>query len=290
MKENARKYIKLYSEDLIDPESEVHYAFHKSLHDITAVHHQNFYEIFLIVRGEVLHGINNVVQKLSEGALVFIRPSDIHYYEKSGGNECHLINVAFPERTIDELFNYLGEGYPSNNLIGSKQPPMVILTKNEKEIIQSRFEHLNTISRSDKQKIRTSLRVLLVEIFTKYFSTGFSEKKSESPDWLDWLTSEMQKKDNFVEGVSAMNKLSNKSQEHICRVMKRVYNMTPTEYVNELRLNYSANLLANSDEDITNISMDSGFENLSHFYHLFKKKFQLSPKEFRKINRRTVIP
>jgi len=290
MKNASKKYIKLYSEELIDTESEVHYAFHKSLQDITAVHHQNFYEIFLIVKGEVLHGINNVVQKLTEGTLVLIRPTDIHYYEKSGGSECHLINIAFPQRTVNELFNYLGEGFPSKGLIESKLPPMIILSKNEKEIIQTRFEHLNTISRTDKQKIRTNLRVLLVEIFTKYLSYGFSEMKSEAPDWLDWLTGEMHKKDNFVKGITTMSELSNKSQEHICRVMKKIYNITPTEFVNELRLNYSANLLVNSDEDITNISMDSGFENLSHFYHLFKKKFDMPPKEFRKLNQKAVIP
>lgn len=290
MFEKNENPIKLYSEDLIDPGTELHYAYHKSLKDITTIHHQNFYEIFLIVKGEVLHGINGVIQKLNECSLVFIRPSDVHYYQRSSGKTCHLINLAFAQKTIHELFNYLGDGFPSKNLLESKLPPMIILTKAEKEIIQSRLEHLNTISRDDKQKIRTSLRVLLIEIFTKFFTSDFQEGKGNIPEWLSWLVDEMQSKENFVKGVDVMTELSQKSQEHICRMVKKFYNLTPTELVNELRLNYSANLLANSDENIPYISLEAGFENLSHFYHLFKKKFRMSPKEFRKLNHKAIIP
>ncbi|SHH72406.1 helix-turn-helix domain-containing protein, partial [Clostridium grantii] len=47
---------------------------------------------------------------------------------------------------------------------------------------------------------------------------------------------------------------------------------------------YAKNLLTNTNMSILDISMESGFENLSHFYHLFKKNFQVTPAKFRKIN------
>jgi AraC family cel operon transcriptional repressor len=73
-------------------------------------------------------------------------------------------------------------------------------------------------------------------------------------------------------------------------VFKKHFNQTPTEYVNELRLNYSANMLITTDENIPYISMDSGYENLSHYYHLFKNKFGMTTKEFRNQNRANIIP
>jgi AraC family transcriptional regulator, dual regulator of chb operon len=36
--------------------------------------------------------------------------------------------------------------------------------------------------------------------------------------------------------------------------------------------------------------LDSGFDNLSHFYHLFKRKFNASPKEFREKHQKSIIP
>ncbi len=285
-----QKSIKLYSEDLIDPETEIHYAFHKTLQSITAIHSHNFYEIFLVVKGEVLHLINNRIQKLSEGTLVFIRPSDIHSYQKSDKKEVQIINLAFRQSTINGLFAFLSNGFPSDYLLNSKMPSQINLSSSEGESLVVKLEHLNTMSREDKAKIKTTMRILLFEIFTKYFSSKFDSKKNLRPGWLDSLLSEMQKKENFAVGIKRFYQLTNKTPEHLSRVMKKYLNTTPTDYINELKLNYSANLLSNSDESISFIALEAGLENLSHFYHLFNKKFKTSPGNFRKQNQKTTIP
>ena len=100
----------------------------------------------------------------------------------------------------------------------------------------------------------------------------------------------MEKKENFSAGISRMYELSERSPEHLGRSLKKYFKETPTELINKLRLNYAANLLVNSDKDITEIAMDAGFENLSHFYHLFKKNFSIAPKEFRLKHQKSLIP
>ena len=45
-----------------------------------------------------------------------------------------------------------------------------------------------------------------------------------------------------------------------------------------------------TEEEIVAVSLKAGFENLSHFYHLFRKRFQLSPARYRKAHRRVIIP
>jgi len=282
--------IKLYSEEIIDPNTEIHYAFHNSLKDITVKHTHNFYELFLIVSGEVIHFIKDKTDKLTEGSLVFIRPNDIHCYYRSDKGSCQLINLAFRQSTLKEMFNYLGEGFPSEYLVNSGMPSKVILSPVERKILKEKFEKLNTLSRDDKIKTKTYLRILLLEIFTKYFFKIESNSEKNLPDWLETLIFEMQNKDNFTKGVKKLFEIANKTPEHICRVLRTKLNTTPSEFVNELRLNYSANLLANSDESINYISLESGFENLSHFYHLFRKKFNSSPASFRKKNQKSIIP
>lgn len=285
-----QKSIKLYSEDLLDSETEIHYAFHKSLKSITSIHSHNFYELFLIVKGEVLHLINDKVQKLNEGTLVFIRPSDIHSYQRSDKKECQIINLAFRQSTVKELFSFLSGGFPSDFLMNSKLPAQVNLSASEKEMLSVKLEYLNTMSREDKSKIKSTARVLLFEIFTKYFSANFDNQKKQTPEWLDSLLSEMQKKENFTGGIRQFYRLTNKTPEHLSRVLKKYLNSSPTDYINELKLNYAANLLSNSDESISIISIEVGYENLSHFYHLFKKKFNTSPSSFRKQNHKNIIP
>lgn len=282
--------VKIYTEEILDPETEIHYAFHKSLTDITVKHTHDFYEIFLITKGKVKHLINENVHVLEEGTMIFIRPFDIHYYQKYENYAVELINLAFPKGTIDELFNYLGKGFEPERLLKSKLPPSILLSSTEKKILKQRFERLHFIPLTQKTEIRTQLRILLSEIMTNYFSKSFWQERSSVPKWLDKTRSEMQKKENFVRGFPAMVEASDKTKEHLCREFKKHFDLTPTEYINDLRLNYSANLLITTDESIPFISLESGFENLSHYYHLFKKKFNLSPGDFRKQNRKNLIP
>lgn len=281
---------KMQTRDLIDSEAEIHYAFHQSIRSITVEHRHDFYEIFLLTHGSVVHVINGKRQVLEEGALVFMRPHDIHYYAKDGTRPCHLINLAFPESTTNELFSYLGSGFAPERLLQSEMPPMTMLPKAEMNLVKAQLEELNTIPRTQKAAIRTRLRVLLVELFSKHFPVRKRVHRKTIPDWLDWLVNEMHKKENFTAGLARMQHLSHRSAEHLSRLFRKHLDVTPTQFVNDLRLNYAANLLANTDEHIVAISLEAGFENLSHFYHLFRKKFNQSPKQFRNSNKRTSIP
>jgi AraC family transcriptional regulator, dual regulator of chb operon len=284
------KTVRLKTKDLIDMESEIHYAYHKSLATITTPHNHDFFEIFLITKGEALHRINGKQEIIEECDLVFIRPDDIHNYQKSGDKNCELINLAFPSSTILQLFEYFGAGFQPDQLLKTEYPPKIKLSKIEKDILLSRFEKLNTLKRTNKKKIKTELRILLADIFSRYFTYGEDSLNEIVPRWLVKLKYEMEKKENFIPGINKMHELCERTPEHLSRSFKKYYNESPTDYITNLRLNYAANLLSNSDEDITNIAMDCGFENLSHFYHLFRKKFDTSPKEFRLRHQKSIIP
>ena len=54
-----------------------------------------------------------------------------------------------------------------------------------------------------------------------------------------------------------------------------------SEYIIDIRLGYAVRLLADSTMSIAEICYECGFNNLSNFNRIFKKKKQYSPKEFR---------
>jgi AraC family cel operon transcriptional repressor len=51
--------------------------------------------------------------------------------------------------------------------------------------------------------------------------------------------------------------------------------------MNEIRLTYAANLPVHSDIKIIGIASEAGFQSLSHFHHIFKREFGLTPHKFR---------
>ena len=53
-------------------------------------------------------------------------------------------------------------------------------------------------------------------------------------------------------------------------------------YLIEYRLEKAAYALRNSEETILEIAQRVGFDNLSNFNRLFRKKFEMTPSRFRK--------
>jgi AraC-like DNA-binding protein len=55
-----------------------------------------------------------------------------------------------------------------------------------------------------------------------------------------------------------------------------------TSFVNEVRLNHATKLLIETQESVLEISLECGFNNLSHFNRQFKKLYQIGPLAYRK--------
>ena len=72
------------------------------------------------------------------------------------------------------------------------------------------------------------------------------------------------------------------SQSHFMKFFKNTMGTTFTNYLNDYRLTLSSRLLVSSDSSILDIAAEAGFENLSYFNRLFKKRFGVTPREYRK--------
>lgn len=65
---------------------------------------------------------------------------------------------------------------------------------------------------------------------------------------------------------------------------KKETGITPREYISNFRLEKSIDLLINTTFSIGKIAEECGYENLYYFSNAFKKKYGLSPGNFRKNN------
>lgn len=64
---------------------------------------------------------------------------------------------------------------------------------------------------------------------------------------------------------------------------------TISEYVIDVRLGHAVRLLVDTTRSVAEICFDCGFNNISHFNRLFKKKKNCTPKEFRELYKRHKI-
>lgn len=246
-------------------------------------HRHNYYEIFLIISGNVTHNINNKKMVLNSGSLALIRPDDFHSFTFPS-IDFEFYNLLIAKHVMDLCLNFLGSGCNYQNLIMTVMPPSILLTPSETRLLLSAFEQLIILREINKEQFNALLRSFIVNCITNFFLFYNINPSHNIPDWLNIVTLEMQKKQNYQEGLKALYRISNKSPEYLCRVFKKHLNKTPTEFINDIRIKNAKLTLQYSTLPIIDICSDIGFENISHFYHLFKKETGLSPNEFRKLS------
>ena len=274
------KYTTLRSSDFVNPISECFCHYVDSTVETKILHDHEYYELFVVIEGNIIHIINGSRQRLREGSLVFIRPHDKHTYECIHDEHAKIINISLSKKLVSLLFEYLSEEFPSKMLLKQEFPPMRQLSKSDKTWVKNRCERCYTFKWKKPQQLKIYVKTLLVEIFQKFFYEEVYDF-CKIPQWLYELCEQMKKPDNFRLGVVRMVELSGKSREHLARSMKKFKNVSMTDYINELRINYAANMLVSSNYSILDICYNAGFQTVSWFYIQFEKKFGISPKQYK---------
>ena len=279
----------LRSKDFIREEIGGSCGFFSSLIYTTAEHSHDFFEFFLITEGRVNHVVNHHKQVLRKGALVFIRPNDLHYYRKINNDDCQFFNLAFQTELAYDLFRFLGPAFEAERLLQPDVPPRVQLTRTEREAAKEMIQRC-FIKSTDERALSVELKKTVMDLFTRYFPVPRAETLSDMPEWLSTVCSKMQSRENFRRGLDSLQDLACRSHEHLCHLFQKHLGTTPVHYINDIRLDYAASLLTFTDKTIMDVHIESGFNNLSHFYHLFKKRYALSPKQYRRLHARSMVP
>lgn len=81
--------------------------------------------------------------------------------------------------------------------------------------------------------------------------------------------------------IEDLAKLNNLSLSSFHREFKKVYNYSPAKYIKERKLERAAGLLLISDERISDIAYNCGFNDLAHFSKFFHQVYNVSPSDYR---------
>ncbi len=108
----------------------------------------------------------------------------------------------------------------------------------------------------------------------------------EQPHDTDhWLICEIKQylKKNYTKPLQLKDiaRLYGFNEKYAGRLFKATTGISFSQYLNYLRLKAAKNELLDTENSVLEISLNSGFENVTYFNRIFKKNFGVTPTEFR---------
>ena len=260
-------------------------AFHFARKDLPGTppvleHHHDFHELMLVEQGQVHHWINGMEEVLEAGHLVFLRPTDSHALQAVTGTGARIMNVMFRQATAE----HLGARYPED-VAGRffwRQGPLpatLRLSGPQRERAVNAMLNLQTSRRS-----LARIEHFLLSVMTHVLDAS-EVVEDRAPGWLIAACRAAREPRVFRQGAEGFRAAAGRSHEHVCRQARRYLGLSPTQYVNRIRIQHAAMLLAATDRGLTEVAAECGFENLSYFHRLFRDQYGTTPRGYRRRHR-----
>lgn len=259
-------------------------------------HKHNFIEFNYVYQGELKQKIAGKEIHLKEGELLFLNQYITHELEASKEEDI-IINFIIKPEFFDYIISLLENDNPVINFLmstlytncsdGEYIHFKVSKNKEIQDIVESIIVELYEGGIVSKAKTKLLVGLLLVELVKcsddiDVFSGDNYEKKMiiEILKYID---------DNYRDGsLIQISYILKQSDYKISKLIKKHLNCTFKELLQEKKLAKSSELLIYTNMPITQIIEEVGYENLTYFYKIFKTKYNMTPKDYRNVNRKTV--
>ena len=253
------------------------------------MHWHNEMEIVYVEEGEFEECINFEYYHVRKGDIVIVNPCVLHSFRQYENERAVFKTIMFDFNMLTgnaadassiKYFNPFLEGnYLSPKIISPDDSYYYELKECVLEIISTHSKHVNFF----EIKIKSELYRLFFVLFSHFFECRNGDtiiKDSTTRNIkiiLDYIG------ENYAKPIT-IDELAEKvnlSKHYFMRFFKKYMGMTCIEYINDYRLNIAANLLVTTRMQITEVAISIGITNLSYFNRIFRKKYNMTPKEYR---------
>lgn len=233
------------------------------------LHYHNCLEIGLCINGNGAEMIGNKLYSFKENNITVIPQNCIHdsHINSKIGDECSTWKFIF--------INPLKLGIDYDNFNG-------FLTDNHAliELFNIMYDELERKNKN-YQSIVSAILSSFMMLSSRIASDGPLTSPVKLPVELTNIVQHIHSSYNEPITISELSKKYNISNSTLNRMFNTHFGVSPLTYINNVRLTIAENMLLNSNLSILSISTTVGFDSLSSFNRLFKKKYNISPRILR---------
>jgi AraC-like DNA-binding protein len=249
------------------------------------VHWHKEMEIGLVRSGEEVFQINQKEYVTRKGDIVLIPPETLHGLEPRTKNKVQRDTLVFDlNLLISNTSDASSLKYIMPLLQGKCSCDYVFQDENAEALLME----IRQIFSQKKEGYELLVKGKLLFLFYRLFELGVirtDERLEKVPIVYESMLDAMKYIASHYQGKITLDEIAKqtgKSKYYITRNFHKFTGMPCIEYINHYRLTMAANILMETNRLVIDIAMDVGFENISYFNKLFRKKFGVTPKEYRK--------
>jgi len=263
----------------------IHYSYFEGEEFLKLWHYHPEVELVYIASGKGTLYVGDFIREFKKNNIFLIGSNIPHMFESDGSQEkvsiskvIHL-NVNFLKKiaSIGDEFKYLDTIIQQSKL-------SLNYCEDKSKKLKSLFSKLETAS--------LNLQILLTFQIIQQLASDNNVIHFGNLEWLDHIKMKDDRMHKVIQFIMmnfkhqinldevatmvAMNKTA------FCRYFKQHTNLTFTNYLNGVRINYACKLLRekNGANSVSVACYNSGFNSLSYFSRIFKKNVGCSPSEY----------
>ncbi len=265
--------------------------YHSAIPDAYAnvpIHWHDEMEFTLIKEGEASYQINLSSYNVKEGDIILLAPHTLH-----GVNQIH------KKKLISETFvfhlNLLGYGSFDSCSLNYLQPlythsiaiPFIISkdTPGYQDLLLC-FKNLHSCYHNAAIAYELELKSILLHFMSIIYTKNIAKKttlKNTNTEIMEKIKLVLQYiRDNYQETITVtqLAELCHFSDYYFMRFFKKHVGITCIQYINHVRLNKASEMLKESSYSVSDIALETGFNNISYFNRLFKETYHMTPREY----------
>lgn len=247
-------------------------------------HSHNIWELVLFEKGETSNVVNGKEYIAKPGDVFLLGPPHTHAITFRSTPHLHrdLYYTDEEVRKICAMFS--GDLYEK---ICSDDVLTFHMSGNSFQTVIRQAEKINSLSvivGKDNGLGTEELKQISVSVL--HFTIGLYRTKliTNTPAYPKWLLDILQilsSPENFTKSVNDIISETYYSHATVSNAFRRYLGVTLSDYLINLRLDYAAELLANTSMTALEICSAVGYDSFSYFIKQFRKKFGVTPHKYR---------
>ncbi|MBL4700527.1 MAG: helix-turn-helix transcriptional regulator [Phycisphaeraceae bacterium] len=252
------------------------------------------HELMLFKRGGYRTQIEDEVFDSSENSFIIIPPNRWHISSNIDKGYIHYVHfdwqymphnpdtpvmTFFPAPPQHSCFHLAPDIVPTSVFHGTIRSPTVVYNL---------AERLSFMLNSDNAHKRLASRGVLLELLIHLLDpqprqTPHQPHQKELAYTVRNLLDKTMSQPNQSISIRTLLESLGQSYEHLARVFRQQYGLTPMNYIQSIRIERAKHFLHHTDMKILAVAQAVGYQDAAYFTQLFKQNTDLSPGKFRQL-------